>query len=197
MRLELKSLQMAGESMNNKKFVITIIILGVVFALFGLLLAMNATGVFDLKAALSNMPVIGNKFKVEDPIMIVSPLEDENTELKKEIEGLKSALSEKDNEVLAFDKERQEFILKINTLEKEIKTVKQKDLQSDNLAQIYGKMDDKQAVKIFNNLDDSTVVGILMKIPSEKTASLLGGMDPMRAAKLTAILTDKAIEVAN
>lgn len=187
---------MAGESMNNKKLVLTIIILGVVFALIGLLLAMNASGVFDLKTALSDLPVIGNRFKVEDPLMVVAPLEDKNTQLEEEIIGLKEVIGEKDKKIAAIDKEKEDYEFKIASLEKEIETIKKKDAQSDQLAQIYGKMEDKQAVRIFNNLDDNTVVGILMKIPSEKTATFLAAMDPMRAAKLTAVLTDKAIEAA-
>lgn len=183
--------------MSNKKLIMTIIVLGLFFALIGLLLAMNATGVFDLKAALADLPVIGNRFKTEDPLMVVEPLEDENLQLEKEIIELKAMIVEKENLVSAFDKEREDYELKISLLKKEIDTVKQKDIQSDKLAQIYGTMKDKQAVQIFNNLDDETVISILMKIPSEKTAAFLAGMDPMRAAKLTAVLTDKAIEATN
>ena len=188
---------MAGELMSNKKLIITIIILGIIFALIGLLLAMNATGVFDLKSALSDLPIIGERFKVEDPVMVVAPLEDENKDLQRQIEELKLLLSEKEKESASFDDERAEYELKITELEKSIAEIQQKDIQSDQLAQIYGKMEDKQAVRILDNLDDNTVVSILLKIPSEKTASFLAGMDPMRAAKLTAILTDKAIEAAN
>lgn len=188
---------MAGELMSNKKLVITIIILGVIFALIGLLLAMNASGVFDLKAALADMPIIGDRFKVEDPLMVVAPLEDQNKALQTEIEELKLLLAEKEKELGTFDDEREKYELRITELEKSIAEVQQKDIQSDQLAQIYGKMEDKQAVRIFDNLDDNTVVSILLKIPSEKTASFLAGMDPMRAAKLTAILTDKAIEAVN
>lgn len=183
--------------MSNKKLVITIIILGIIFALIGLLLAMNASGVFDLKAALADMPIIGDRFKVEDPLMVVAPLEDQNKALQTEIEELKLLLAEKEKELGTFDDEREKYELRITELEKSIAEVQQKDFQSDQLAQIYGKMEDKQAVRIFDNLDDNTVVSILLKIPSEKTASFLAGMDPMRAAKLTAILTDKAIEAVN
>lgn len=183
--------------MSNKKLVITIIILGIIFALIGLLLAMNASGVFDLKAALADMPIIGDRFKVEDPLMVVAPLEDQNKALQTEIEELKLLLAEKEKELGTFDDEREKYELRITELEKSIAEVQQKDIQSEQLAQIYGKMEDKQAVRIFDNLDDNTVVSILLKIPSEKTASFLAGMDPMRAAKLTAILTDKAIEAVN
>lgn len=183
--------------MSNKKLIITIVILGIVFALIGLLLAMNASGVFDLKAALSDMPIIGDRFKVEDPVMVVAPLEDENKQLRNEIEELEGLISEKDKELTSFDQERQEYEDQITTLEERISEIEQKDIQSDQLAQIYGKMDEEEAVRIFDNLDDDTVVNILLKVPSEKTASFLSEMDPTRAAKLTAVLTDKAIEAAN
>lgn len=183
--------------MSNKKLIITIIFLGVLFALVGLLLAMNATGVFDLKEALSDMPVIGERFKIDDPVMIVAPLEDENLQLKKNIEELQAILAEKEKEINNFDKEKAEFENKIIVLQNQLKEIEQKEIQSAQLAQIYGKMEDRQAVRIFDNLDDDTVVSILVRIPSEKTASFLAGMDPMRAAKLTAVLTDKAIDAAN
>jgi chromosome segregation ATPase len=110
----------------------------------GLLLAMNATGVFDLKEALSDMPVIGERFKTDDPVMIIAPLEDENLQLKKNIEELQALLAEKDKEITNFDKEKAEFENKIIVLQNQLKEIEQKEIQSAQLAQIYGKMEDRQ-----------------------------------------------------
>lgn len=183
--------------MSNRRLIITILILGIVFALAGLLLALNATGVFDLKTAMADMPLVGKRFQTDDPVMIIAPLEDENKSLKKEIEELEELLKEKDLAMQNFDTAKEEYERKILSLEEKMIEISQKDIQSAQLAQIYSQMEDREAVRIFDNLDDNTVVGILVKIPSDKTASFLAAMDPIRAAKLTAILTDKAIGTGN
>lgn len=179
--------------MSNKRLIITILILGVIFAFAGLLLALNATGVFDIKAAMADMPVIGKRFQTDDPLLIVEPLEDENKSLRKEIEELEALLAEREKTATDLNKLKEDYQQQIEQLEAKIITISQKDTQNAQLAQIYSKMEDVEAVRIFNNLDDDTVIGILIKIPTDKTASFLAAMDPIRAAKLTAILTDKAI----
>lgn len=183
--------------MSNKRLIITILILGIIFAFAGLLLALNATGVFDLKTAMADMPVIGKRFQTDDPFMIIAPLEDENKSLKKEIEELKTLLTEKEKAAENFNVLKDDYLRQISQLEEKIINLSQKDVQSAQLAQIYSKMEDVEAVRIFDNLDDDTVIGILVKISADKTASFLAAMDPIRAAKLTAVLTDKAIGVGN
>ena len=177
--------------MSSKKIVVTIVLLGIIFALLGVLLAMNSTGVFDLKAALANLPIIGEKFKVEDQIMIIKPLEDENYQLRQEIQEARKSLEEK-------EKEKEELIEEIDAYKQEVVLLKEQIAQSEKLeyqnsqiALYYSKMEDRQATKIFDNLDDDKVLGILTELPPEKAGSILAAMDPVRAAKLTAVLTDK------
>lgn len=183
--------------MSNKKLILTILFLGIIFALVGLLLAMNATGVFDIRTALADLPVIGQRFAVEEELLIVKPLEEENFQLRQEIELLKKAIAEKEQAAGNVNAEISKYTARISALEEQITKLEARDLQSAQLATYYSKMEDRQAVRIFDNLDDRTVLDILVKLPPDKAAGFLAAMDPMRAAKLTAVLTDRTSSAGN
>ena len=183
--------------MSNKKLIITIASLGILFALIGLLLAMNATGVFDLRTAMADMPLIGQRFETTDEVMIVRPLEEENYKLTQQIQNLQASLNEKEKIMAEIDNERESFLSEIANLEAEIERLEGKDVRAEQLASYYSQMDERRAVMIFDNLDDNTVLDILLKLPADKTSAFLAAMDPQRAAKLTAVLTDRTSSVVN
>lgn len=53
------------------------------------------------------------------------------------------------------------------------------------MAQYYNSMDKNKAAKIMAELDDETVIGILQNLPADTASSILGVMEPQRAAVIT------------
>lgn len=107
-------------------------------------------------------------------------LEDTNTT----IERLENEKAELEQQLIATEKERDEL-----RASKEESDTKNGQLQQ--LAEYYSKMKVKQAAAIMAELDDDTVVGILTNMGTETAASIIGGLDPQRAA----VLTKKILQV--
>lgn len=182
--------------MQNKKLILIIVVIGILFSLVGALFAMNSTGVFDLKIALADMPVIGERFQVEEEALVIEPLEDENDELRKTIEELNSKIDEENLSNINTSVEIDKYKAEIDAQKKVISDLTEKDLKIQTLSEYYSRMKAKEAVSILENLDDDTVLRILVKLSPEKSAEILTEMDPLRAAKLTGILTDKTNRLA-
>lgn len=74
-------------------------------------------------------------------------------------------------------------------LQKQIQLKQKEDAKRiSKLSRLYGGMKPEEAVPILNQLDDTTVLGILGKMEEEQVSKILAQMDPQRAARLTNIM---------
>lgn len=67
----------------------------------------------------------------------------------------------------------------------------QKDTEIKDYADAYAKMNPKQAATVFNNMmsgDINIVAKILQNMPSNKRAAIIGNMDTLSAAQITAVM---------
>lgn len=182
--------------MQNKKLILVIVGIGIIFSFIGILLAMNSTGIFNIRLAMADMPFIGEQFKVQEEALVIEPLEEENEELREMIEDLKLKLDEENLSNINTNVEIDKYKEEIEKQKIKIKELEEKDLKIQTLSEYYSKMKANEAVPILENLDDDTVLRILIKLAPDKSAEFLTEMDPLRAAKLSGILTDKTNRLA-
>ncbi len=104
------------------------------------------------------------KLELEDAEALIADLEEENSELKRQLN--------------AVEKERDE--LKAVNEENSARTE-----QLKQLAHYYSNMKTKKAAAIMAELDDNTIIGILSNMKDETAAGIIGELEPQRAASLT------------
>lgn len=171
------------------KVPISVIIICIIFALIGGLWGAQTAGVLDVKGIVSKLPFIeedsGQIAEIE-----ISPLEEENTKLKDEIDRLNLQLNEANQILKSSIDEIGKLNEQIELLKNENTKLKNIDEITNNLVGYYQEMKPKEIVPIFENLDDEMVLRVMVKLDSNLVAKILAAMDPMRAAKLTKNLTD-------
>lgn len=184
--------------MKNKLFIIVLSFVCIFAVVIGAAWAMQKAKIFDVRAPLSKIPVVKNYIQLpqdEAEKIPQSPLEKENKEIKEQLTARESNAKAADEKVLVLEAEKTKLLTSIEGLTKEIATLKgakeTKDRSAQNskeLALYYREMKPEAAVKIMNNLDDSTVTAILPLLEKEQAAKILSQMDPVRAAGITQIL---------
>jgi len=170
----------------------SVIVICILFAVIGGLWGSHAAGLINLTPVLSDLPVIGNYFidEVQIDTNSISPLEIENKKLKERISKLGNELTNSQANETNYKEEINKLQNELSSLEAQIKMLQDQEKNALKLAEYYGQMKPKEVVPIFDNLDDDTVLSILTKMESSQTAKILAELEPLRAAKLTKVLTD-------
>jgi len=104
------------------------------------------------------------KLELEDAEAIIADLEEENSELKRQLSAT----------------ENERDVLKAVNEENSARTE-----QLKQLAKYYSNMKTKKAAAIMAELNDDTIIGILSNMKDETAASIIGEFEPQRAASLT------------
>jgi len=177
---------------KNKAIILIVI---VIVAIVGILLGAQLTGLIDIKPVFADLPFVGKYFgESEKEQLYIAPLEDENSLLKERIALLEQEISQKEiltvEETEATNVKIAELESEVKRLTEELENLKDLDSKATELANYYGNMKPDEAVRIFENLDDETVIMILRKMQTDTVGKVLAAMEPIRAAKITRVLTD-------
>ena len=78
----------------------------------------------------------------------------------------------------------------VSDLESKIEELEKKEEKTIKMVEFYSQMKPKEIAPIFENLDDSKVLDILLKLDADLAAGILAELDPIRAAKLSSLFTD-------
>ena len=169
----------------------------IVFVLFLILIVLGAgifaaqqTGYLNVNNTLA--PIAGAE--TLDSVDLVSPIETENNNLRKEKKDLEYQLN-----VLQGEKTR--LLEQVTNLQTELTKLRADFLEQEiialnveELATYYQEMKPEAAVKIMDNLDDETIMLILPLLEKKQTAKIIALMDPLRAALITQLLLDKQVQ---
>lgn len=175
--------------MSKKIFSVKFVVLCLVAVIIGGLWAANAAGFIQLKDYAKKIPLVSTFFKdpvpEENNIPTISPVEQENQDLRSQIKTL-------EERILALEGEKVKYLEQISQMQQETSALNSYKADTEKfidnskqLAEYYKKMKPEAAVSIMNNLDDSTVLAILLLLDKEQASKILSLMDPQRAALLS------------
>jgi flagellar protein FlbB len=153
--------------------------------------AANAAGVIDLRSTAAEIPVlnslIGTTAGNEEEIP-VSPIEEENKRLLKQIAELEKKITE-------LEGEKTKALEQVALSQQELTELRAYKTEKENIvisateiAAYYKEMKPEAVVKIMNTLDDDTVITILPLLEKDQSGDILALMDPQRAALITQML---------
>jgi flagellar motility protein MotE (MotC chaperone) len=72
------------------------------------------------------------------------------------------------------------------------KSDKKRNTQIEQLANVYGSMDPKEAASLIEQLDITIALNLLQKMPEKRIAQILALMNPERALGITRMLSGAA-----
>lgn len=113
-----------------------------------------------------------------------------------DIQRREDQLKEKEDHLAKVEKEVEQKIKELLAVQKEIQASRNEKQESENakvrsLAKIYGTMKPKEAAKLFENLDDKLVMGIISTMTPDEAAAILALMDVKKAAKISEALSGR------
>lgn len=175
--------------MSEKKFPLKLIALCLLAVILPGLWAANTVGLIDLRSSLAKVPYLGLYFQPTPPqepvINMVSPLEEENNELR-------DKLKETQNSNLILESEKTTLLMEQEKLQSELLALRkykeeqeQQVINLQQMAEYYKRMKAEEVVRIMNNLDDNTLIKILPLLDKDQAGKIMGLMDPQRAALIT------------
>ena len=107
-------------------------------------------------------------------------------ELKKEIDGKITQLSNIKEEVELKIKEQENLIVKRKALDNELK-----DKNFVHLLKIYNSMPPKKSAALIDNLDMDVSIKLLLQMKGENVGQILGYVSPEKAARISERLAQK------
>jgi flagellar motility protein MotE (MotC chaperone) len=113
-----------------------------------------------------------------------------------DIQRREELLKEKEEHLSKVEKEVEQKVKDLLAIQKEIQASRSEKQESQNtkvrsLAKIYGTMKPKEAAKLFENLDDKLVMGIISTMTPDEAAAILALMDVKKAAKISEALSGR------
>jgi flagellar motility protein MotE (MotC chaperone) len=113
-----------------------------------------------------------------------------------DIQRREEQLKEKEEHLANVQKEVEQKVKELLAIQKEIQASRNEKQESQNtkvrsLAKIYGTMKPKEAAKLFENLDDKLVMGIISTMTPDEAAAILALMEVKKAAKISEALSGR------
>ncbi|MDD2400842.1 MAG: hypothetical protein PHI90_05660 [Clostridia bacterium] len=172
-----------------------LLLLSIIIVLGTGALAAHKTGFIDLSPVLNKIPfankIIETNKEVLDDTVVVSPIEKENIQLRKEKSELKNMVVILKGEKTKLDEQFQEMEIELTELRELKKQNEMKVSNTNELVECYKEMKAEAVAKIFESLDDDTVITMLVLLDNEQTAKILALMEPQRVALITQLLLNK------
>ena len=156
----------------------------------------DASGIFEVpqaQASLSPLPQIilsqSPKFSSEERKLLMSLDERRNA-----LEERSARLDQREKDLERRD---QDFATRLTELREMTGTLKvdrekndkKKSTQIEQLANVYGSMDPKEAAGLIEQLDIQISLALLQKMPEKRIAQILALMSPERALAITRLLS--------
>ena len=174
-------------------------------ALFKLTLsALEVAGVLKVDTALASLakPAAESAFKLpEGPRPVNQTFSSEEVQILTSLDGRRVELEERnkrlDQREADMEKRDAEFatrITQLRELTEKLRTQRESDDkkregQYDQLANVYGSMDPKEAAALIEQLDVTIALKMISRMPEKRIAQILALMNPQKALSLTRMLT--------
>jgi len=165
----------------------------------GIVYALDWFAVIDVNGMARKIPVVGklipeSKSAVKPASKTASqaqenPLEKENKQLKEQVGKLNNEVKKLNENNNSLKNKQEEYKNIIKNLEDAKKENAANAAGYKELAAYYADMKPAAAVQIMDNLDDDTVIGILLNLEDEQAGKILAAMDPKRAAQIVRKMT--------
>lgn len=193
-------LPLSNRQMSNRQIATgqkIAILLVVLCAGFKLTLSLfEAAGVFKIEeanATLQKQPYQAAYLKPQfskEEVSILKSLDSRRLEL----ENRRKNLEEEELEIRKKEREYAARLTEIKTITQELKEDRVKDerkkkAQFDQLANVYGSMNPKEAAQLIEQLDITIAKQLIERMPEKRIAQILALMTPDRALTLTRMLT--------
>lgn len=177
-----------------KKMVLLILLAIFVFGSIGAVAA-HQTDFIDLSPVFAKIPFLQGLVKqpADNPAeVLVSPIEEENKQLRADKSELLSRITRLEDEKTALLEQVTELQESVNQFTVAKKESESREANARELAEYYREMEPEATVRIMENLDDETVLLILPLLDKKLSGEIISLMDPQRAALLTALLLEKS-----
>lgn len=160
--------------------------------------ALEASGVLRVESAQASiasvqmMPVLpAQKFSKEE-IKILTALDERRAQL----EERSRKLEDRERDIDQRDQEFAARLQQLRDLTNSLKTNRDKDdhkrnTQLEQLANVYGSMEPKEAASLIEQLDITISLALLQKMPEKRIAQILALMSPERALSITKMLSGR------
>lgn len=195
---ELAALQsMIGRERSNLSGKSGAIVLLSVFGILKIATAViDATGVFDVAPAQASIAPISQiaalpsqKFSTEEKKLLTA-LDDRRAQL----EERSRKLDQREQEFAARDQDFASRLTELREMTNALKLDREKNdkkrsTQIEQLANVYGSMDPKEAASLIEQLDITISLALLQKMPEKRIAQILALMTPARALAITKLLS--------
>jgi len=150
-------------------------------------------GVLSAPAFFKDIPVVNRLVDTSDVTTSKSsPVEQEKRQLLERIKSLQGKMTKLEQQVRVKETELQQAKSTLARVNKQVEELKNANLTSQGqdevfkeLAGYYSSIKPKDSAKVFEQLDDETVIGILQHMDSEQVGKILAAMSPERAALIT------------
>ncbi|MBN9543289.1 MAG: hypothetical protein J0G32_05810, partial [Alphaproteobacteria bacterium] len=114
---------------------------------------------------------------------------------RKDLEEREKTITDKENIIIVSERRMNEKVAEIKKLREDIRSMlntykTEQQEKIDSLVKIYSNMKPKEAARIFEELDMSTLLTVIARMKEAKSAPILAEMNPIKARDIT-------IELAN
>jgi flagellar motility protein MotE (MotC chaperone) len=179
---------------SGQKLAILMVILCAGIKLF--LSIFEVTGVMQVTEANASLQNSNNNYLVSKPqfskeeITILKSLDNRRIEL----ENRRKQIEEKEIDVRNKEREYAARLTEIKTITQQLKDDRVKDErkkknQFDQLANVYGSMNPKEAAQLIEQLDITIARQLIERMPEKRIAQILALMTPDRALTITRMLS--------
>jgi flagellar motility protein MotE (MotC chaperone) len=158
----------------------------------------DASGVFDVSAAQAalapaaqsvSLSVPAPKFSQEEKKLLTA-LDDRRAQL----EERNRKLDQREHELHVRDQDFASRLTELREMTNSLKLDREKNekkrsTQIEQLANVYGSMDPKEAASLIEQLDVTISLALLQKMPEKRIAQILALMTPSRALAITKMLS--------
>ena len=135
----------------------------------------------------------GSKGFSKEEVAVLTSLDARRVELEeraKRLEDREADLNRRDRDYAARQTQLREMTETLK-LDRE-KGEKKRNLQIEQLANVYGSMDPKEAAALIEQLDATIALALLERMPEKRIGQILALMSPARALTITRMLSEKA-----
>jgi len=104
-----------------------------------------------------------------------------------QLESLSNDIAERQQRI---DKQETDFLAKEKSANSKSEATPEEEVLIKELTDTYREISPRRAALIMAQLPDHLAVELLKKLPQDARASILGKMEPRRAAKITEVLAN-------
>jgi flagellar motility protein MotE (MotC chaperone) len=159
--------------------------------------AIEASGVVDVQpaqAAVVAAPVVVGPQWSKEEVKVLTALDHRRAEL----EERSARMEQRELELTARDRDIAGRLSELRELTERLKVERQKgdkqrNVQLDQLSNVYGSMNPPEAAHLLEQLDIQVCLTLIQRMPEKRIGQILALMNPQRALELTNLLSRRSV----